>query len=82
MPTSTITSKGQITIPKKVRERLHLREGDRLEFCVEEDGSLKLYPITKTVEEVFGAFSLKGRKARSASEIRRDLRKAFETGKV
>ena len=63
-------------------ERLHLREGDRLEFCVEADGSLKIYPITKTVEEVFGAFSLKARRARSASEINRDLRKAFETGKV
>lgn len=32
MPTSTLTSKGQITIPKKIRDLLHLRTGQRVEF--------------------------------------------------
>ncbi len=30
--TATITSKGQITIPKKIRERFNLKVGDELEF--------------------------------------------------
>ena len=34
---STMTSKGQITLPKEVRERLGIRQGDRLEF-IEENG--------------------------------------------
>ncbi len=34
--TSTISSKGQVTIPMEVRQRLGLREGDRVEFVVEE----------------------------------------------
>lgn len=41
MAKSTITSKGQTTIPKEVRERLGLRPGDELEFT-EEDGVFRL----------------------------------------
>jgi AbrB family looped-hinge helix DNA binding protein len=44
MPTSTLTSKGQVTIPKTVRERLGLREGDRLLFLVDERGELTIRP--------------------------------------
>lgn len=32
MPTATVTSKGQITIPKAVRETLGVQTGDRVEF--------------------------------------------------
>jgi antitoxin PrlF len=35
-PSSTISSKGQITVPQEIRERLGLRTGDRVEFVVEE----------------------------------------------
>lgn len=35
--TSTVSSKGQVTIPQEVRTRLGLREGDRVEFVVEGD---------------------------------------------
>ncbi len=41
MPISTITSKGQITIPKEVRDRMGLRPGDKIAF-VEENGSYVL----------------------------------------
>ena len=33
---ATITSKGQVTIPKDVRQRLGLRKGDQIEFVVED----------------------------------------------
>ena len=35
-PSSTISSKGQITVPQEIRERLGLRTGDRVELVVEE----------------------------------------------
>jgi AbrB family looped-hinge helix DNA binding protein len=35
MPNSTISSKGQITVPIEIRRRLGLKEGDRVEFVVE-----------------------------------------------
>ena len=41
MAKTKITSKGQVTIPKEVRDRLGLRPGDELEF-VEEDGVFQL----------------------------------------
>ena len=41
MARTRITTKGQVTIPKEVRERLGLRPGDELEFT-EEDGVFRL----------------------------------------
>jgi antitoxin PrlF len=41
---STITVKGQATIPKAVREHLGLKPGDRVKFFVHPDGSVVLLP--------------------------------------
>jgi AbrB family looped-hinge helix DNA binding protein len=46
---STISSKGQVTIPKAIRLRMHLKTGDRLRFVVEADGSVKLAAATRDV---------------------------------
>lgn len=44
MPTSTLTSKGQVTIPKQIRDRLGLQVGDRLEFRIDSRGKLRVEP--------------------------------------
>lgn len=44
MPTSTLTSKGQVTIPKRIRDRLGLRVGTRLEFRIDAAGKLVVEP--------------------------------------
>jgi antitoxin PrlF len=41
---SAITTKGQATIPKAIRERLGLKAGDRVKFFVHPDGSVVLLP--------------------------------------
>ncbi len=46
MPLSILTSKGQTTIPKKVRDALKLKTGDRLEFIIESEGRVILRPAT------------------------------------
>jgi len=46
MPSATITSKGQITIPKIVRDELGLRVGDRIAFRVLDDGRVVVEPET------------------------------------
>lgn len=40
--TTTLTSKGQVTIPKKVREALHLQPGSEVEFAVNANGEVVL----------------------------------------
>lgn len=54
MPMATITSKGQTTIPKAVRERLRLKAGDRVEFVIQEDGSVLMIPATLRVADLEG----------------------------
>jgi antitoxin PrlF len=44
MPRTTLTSKGQVTIPKEIRQRLGLRQGDQLIFRFDERGRLTVEP--------------------------------------
>jgi AbrB family looped-hinge helix DNA binding protein len=39
---STLTSKGQITLPVELRRRWGLQPGDCVDFCLEEDGRVVL----------------------------------------
>jgi len=74
---STLTSKGQVTIPKDVRERLRLRTGDKLDFQVEEDGTIRVHPIAARVSEVFGLLAEKASRSYSVEEMDAGLRDAF-----
>ena len=54
MSTSTLTSKGQTTIPKDVRKQLNLHPGDRLEFVIDEDGRVLVLPASIDASELAG----------------------------
>ena len=54
MPTATMTSKGQITIPVKVRKALGLKPGVRIDFYEIEDGEYALRPKTGSIMEMEG----------------------------
>jgi AbrB family looped-hinge helix DNA binding protein len=69
MPTSTVTSKGQITLPKEVRERLHLVEGDRVEFLMERDGRVHLLPVSSSVRDLYGCLQRKDINAPTLEEL-------------
>jgi len=59
MPTATVTSKGQITIPKAVRDELGITEGDRVAFRVLEDGSVVVEPETVEILDLKGVLKPK-----------------------
>ena len=55
MATATITSKGQITIPAKLRSELGLEAGDRIEFVRnEKTGNYEVIPATLSVQVLKG----------------------------
>lgn len=54
MVTATLTTKGQITIPKSVRTLLRLHTGDKISFELHGDSEAIIKPLTKSVDDVFG----------------------------
>lgn len=60
MATATLTSKGQLTVPKKVREQLDLREGDRVDFVENKEGGITLQPINGSVMDLYGILPYEG----------------------
>lgn len=48
---ATLTSKGQITLPKALRDKLNLSAGDRVEFFMDDDNSARIVvkhvPVTR-----------------------------------
>ncbi|MBI4276916.1 MAG: AbrB/MazE/SpoVT family DNA-binding domain-containing protein [Armatimonadetes bacterium] len=69
MPTATVTSKGQITLPKQVRAHLRLKAGDRVDFLIENDGRVLLQPVTIDVSELSGILYRKGMRAATVDEM-------------
>ncbi len=75
MPYSVITSKGQITIPKTVRNRLNLKTGDKLDFQIQE-GELKLVPVNGSVTGLFGILSREKGKTVTVERMNAELGKS------
>lgn len=69
MVVATLTSKGQITIPKEVRTSLHLRTGDRIAFFVQDNAGALIKPLTKSVDDVFGRLHDAGQPVLSVEDM-------------
>lgn len=52
---STVTRKGQITIPRRVRLHLGIDASDQVAFVLEPEHSVRLVPARKTLESVYGS---------------------------
>jgi antitoxin PrlF len=73
--TVAVTSKGQATIPKEFREKLHIDTPGRVRFVEKDDGEIVIRPV-KRPSELRGALAADDEKQReqSATELLRDTR--------
>jgi antitoxin PrlF len=75
MPTATITTKGQVTIPVRVRSALGLDTGDRIEFVELEKGQFAIIAATRSVQELKGLFRGRRGRPQSIQEMNRVIAK-------
>jgi antitoxin PrlF len=75
MPSALITAKGQTTIPKAIRERLGVEPGDRIDFVVQADGTVKVEPAIQGVTPLKGLLAVKGRRPVSVEAMHGVIRK-------
>ena len=54
MPQARLSSKGQLVIPKEVREHLHVQAGDKIDFVVMADGQVVIRPSVMDVRDLEG----------------------------
>jgi AbrB family looped-hinge helix DNA binding protein len=80
-----VTRKGQVTIPKTIRELLNIHAKDRVEFVRE--GNLVLLVRIKTLKDLRGAIPSKGKtlfateRSRAKSAVARRVREEMVFGK-
>ena len=69
MASATVTSKGQITIPVKVRNSLGLNPGDRVQFVEVDKGKFVMTAVNRSIRELEGILWRKGRKPVTIEEM-------------
>lgn len=72
---TTLTSKGQVTIPADIREHLGVKPQDRIRFTVEQNGVVRISPAPSAVVATYGAV-----KPHKKPENFAALHEAFEKG--
>ncbi len=73
MATATVTSKGQVTIPAKVRSQLGIETGDRIEFVDIGQGQFAIVAATRSIKELKGIFRGRRKKPVSIQEMNRAI---------
>jgi AbrB family looped-hinge helix DNA binding protein len=68
---ATLTSKGQTTIPKEIRDSLSMKAGDRMTFTLMPDGTVVMRVKTKSITELAGVLHKKGRKPLPVEQLSR-----------
>ena len=80
MATATLTSQGQLTLPKSIRDLMGLKSGDRVSFRVREDHTVVVEPETLDLRSLRGA--LKPRRRGVTLEEMDEVVRAAASGKT
>jgi AbrB family looped-hinge helix DNA binding protein len=74
MPIGTMNDdQGNTQIPTEIRERLHLKKGDQVEYFVKPDGEIVLRLVPASIEDLRGIFHRPDLPPRSVQQIREDM---------
>lgn len=57
---TTITTKGQVTVPREIRDRLGLKSGDKMAFTMLSDGTVVMRPKTRRLADLAGSLTRPG----------------------
>ena len=79
MAQATLTTKGQVTIPKAVREQLDLKAGDRIDFIVNDSGEAVIRRLSRSTEEVQGMLAHRARTPVTVEQMDEAVRLRFRT---
>lgn len=71
--TTTLTSKGQVTVPRAIRERLGLKSGDKITFSLLSDGTLVVRPKMRRIADIAGLLHKPGQAPVSLAAMQVDL---------
>jgi antitoxin PrlF len=75
MAESTITTKGQCVVPKKIRDYMRLNPGDKIDFIIREDGEVYVRPVILDVRELKGQLKQPERRPVSLKYMEKAVRK-------
>lgn len=74
---STISSKGQVTIPVDVRRQLGVEASDKVSFVLTDEGKVELRPARFTLESVLGSIEAL---PNESTDLDREIEEAVEAG--
>lgn len=57
---TTMTTKGQVTVPREIRDRLGLKSGDKMAFTMLSDGTIVMRPKTRRLADLAGSLTRPG----------------------
>ena len=79
MPAATITSKGQITLPRRVREHLRVQVGDTVDFVIGADGEVRVRSGDVDVSQLKGLLRQPGRRPITIEAMNAAIGRAHRT---
>lgn len=75
MVQARLTGKGQVTIPKIIRDYLHIDTGSKIDFVIDENGEVKVIALDIAIESLSGILHRPGIKAASLADMEQAIAK-------
>jgi AbrB family looped-hinge helix DNA binding protein len=60
---ATVTSKGQVTLPRELRKRLGIQRGSRIRFTIPASGAVRVEPVLYELEDLWRMADLGGQES-------------------